>query len=182
MSSSANLYGVAVGTASTGALGLSPIVTVRAPASTDIRGPNGPFKIGQLWVNTLTNASYQLTSFSSSNGTTTATWNGLGEAAGTLNELTPDTGGAVTPSAGNINILGTSGQIITTGSGNTITLSLSSSAVSPGNLEVIGNLLVDGTTTFRTCNSWCVDSSWYSEYQCFWCRRDNYWNWRNRCN
>lgn len=143
MSTSANLYGVAVGTASTGALGLSPIVTVRAPATTDIRGPNGPFRIGQNWVDSTNNAAYELTSFTSSNGATTATWVALGGGTSAVATLTGDTGTA-TPSGGNIQIAGTTNQISTVGSGATITLSLTG-PYTPATYTAHGVLLGEGT-------------------------------------
>ena len=64
------VYTQGYGTAYTGA----PIVTIVAPASTNITGPNGPFKIGQMWINSTANTVYVLTSYSNSAGVVSATW------------------------------------------------------------------------------------------------------------
>lgn len=150
MSTSASLYGVGVGTASTATLGLSPIVTVRAPASTDIRGPGGPLKIGQIWVNTVANASYILTSFSSAAGQTTANWSLQGSVAGVLDTLSGDVGGTITPTAGNIVLAGTGGEIVTTGAGSTITFSIDDPFNIPGDVIIPGTLTVAGAVLLAT--------------------------------
>lgn len=114
-----NAYSVATGTAPNA--GMAPFVANFAPSSSNVNGPNGPFKIGQLWVNSSTAASYILAALSSSNRVVTATWVITGGGSGALATLTGDTGGAVIPSAGNINILG--GALDTfVGSGSTLTL------------------------------------------------------------
>lgn len=128
----ANLYGVAVGTASTG--NLLPFVSTVSPGTTNVTGPNGPFKIGQEWVNTTTGAVYILTNLVSTLGQITATWTLMGTAAGTLSTLTGDSGGAISPSAGNINLLGTANQITTTGAGSTITWSIPATFIAPGSI------------------------------------------------
>ena len=46
-----NLYGVGVGTVSTSSLGLGAVVSATSPATTSIKGSNGPYALGQLWVN-----------------------------------------------------------------------------------------------------------------------------------
>lgn len=150
MSSSANLYGVAVGTASTSGLGISPIVTVRAPASTDIRGPSGPLKIGQNWVDSIGNSVYELTSFSSSNGTLSANWIALGGGSTTLSTLSGDTGTA-NPSNGNIQIAGTANEITTAASGSTVTISVPSSFIAPGSITAtVGNITATNGNFVKT--------------------------------
>lgn len=129
--------------ASTGGSGLVPVVTIRAPASSDIRGPNGPFKVGQNWVDSTNNAAYELTSFTSSNGSVTATWVTLGGGAGAVATLTGDSGTA-TPSGGNIQIAGTANQIATAGSGAVVTLSLTG-PYTPATYTAHGVLLGEGT-------------------------------------
>ncbi len=62
--------------------------------------------------------------------------------ASDLNTLTADTGGALTPVANNLNILGTASQIETTGSGDTITLSLPAALTVPGSLTTTTTLTV----------------------------------------
>lgn len=121
---------------------------VRAPATTDIR-----FGQGQLWLNTLTNSFYGLGSLSSSQGATTANWALLGTATGALNTLTGDSGGAISPSAGNITLAGTASEITTTGSGSTITFSFPSSMVAPGSLTATGLLTGDAGATLNTAGT-----------------------------
>lgn len=149
MQISANLYGT-LGTTSTAALGLSPIVTTVAPASNNVMGPNGTFQIGQVWINSTANLSYQLTSFSTSNGVMSANWTVLGTNAGTLDTLTGDSGGVITPTAANINVLGTANQITTAGASPTLTLSLPSAIIAPGSLTTTTNLAVGTSATVAT--------------------------------
>lgn len=93
-----------------------PHIDVRAPTSSDVIYP-----IGKRWIYA-GNADYTLVELSTSGGITTATWVLLGTDTGALNTLTGNTGGALSPSAGNINIIG-SGVITVTGSGSTLTVS-----------------------------------------------------------
>lgn len=68
------------------------------------------------------------------------TWIFLGGAASALATLTGDSGGAISPSAGNINLLGTANQITTTGSGHSITWSLPSALTAPGSVTATTTL------------------------------------------
>ena len=120
----------------------------RAPNTTDVL-----YQVGQLWVDQPAETVYCLTSFSASAGITSANWALLGAEAGNLNTLTGDSGGAISPSTGNITLAGTSGQITTTGSGSTITWTLSSSLVAPGSLEVTGLLKGDAGATLNTAGT-----------------------------
>ena len=122
-----------------------PHIDVRAPSTQDFMYP-----VGKRWINNVANNEYSLTSLSSFNGATTATWTLLGAGEGDLNTLTGDSGGAISPSAGNINILGTGSEITTTGAGSTITLSLPATLVAPGSLEVTSGFTVDAGTTAIT--------------------------------
>ncbi len=148
MTISANLYGMA-GLTSTASLGIQPIVTIREPETTDVMGPAGPFRVGQLWVNSTSDSSYQLTSIHSLGGVVSATWSLLGAQAGVLDTLEGDVGGTVSPSAGNIDLLGTAGQIVTTGSGSQIVFSLDS-PLTPGDVAITGTLSSTGATTLAT--------------------------------
>jgi hypothetical protein len=107
-----------------------PHYDTRAPSATDILYP-----VGKRWVNISGNAEYVLTSFSSSQGVTQANWALLGQTAGTLDTLTGDSGGAITPTAGNIDLLGTANEIVTTGAGSTITFSLDPEVVIATSIE-----------------------------------------------
>ena len=69
----------------------------------------------QAMGDTVGNAEYVLTSFSTSGNVTTANWALLGTDTGALNTLTGDSGVAISPSAGNIKLAGTPSQIATIG-------------------------------------------------------------------
>jgi hypothetical protein len=114
-----------------------PHIDVRAPAATDVLYP-----IGKEWVDRVGNASYILTSLSTSNGTVSATWVITGGGSGALATLTGDTGTA-TPSAGNIKIAGTANQITTTASGSTVTLALAG-PYTPATYTAHGVLIGEG--------------------------------------
>ncbi len=105
---------------------INAIISNVSPSTTNIIGPSGPYKVGQRWVNSSAGQTYTLTSLSTSAGVTTASWvlEGDGGQGGDLQTLTGDTGGALSPTANNINILGTAGQITVSGSGSTLTLAL----------------------------------------------------------
>lgn len=96
-----------------------PTYQTHAPATTDVQWP-----LGKRWVDYQNSAEYSLTSFSTTNGAVIANWTLLGTDTGALNTLTGDSGGAISPSAGNITLAGTANQITTTGSGSTITFAL----------------------------------------------------------
>lgn len=116
-----------------------PHLDVRAPATTDIQYP-----VGKKWTDTVHNATYELTSFSVSAGVTTANWQGSSGGTVELSSLTGDSGGAVSPTAGNINILGTANQITSIGSGSTVTLSLIG-PYTPATYTAHGALIGEGT-------------------------------------
>lgn len=89
------------------------IVAQRAPTTNDRR-----YKIGTLWIDKANNASYQLTSVVAAS----ANWQVLGSDSGAVATITGDTGGALSPSGGNINILGTAAQGLSfAGSGASLT-------------------------------------------------------------
>ena len=122
----ANLYAVAVGTHPEGVE--VPFISTMAPSSSSVN-----FPIGKRWV-VPTVGEYVLQALSSAGATLTATWTLLGTNGGPLNTLTGDSGGALTPSSNNINILGTANQVTTTGSGATLTLSTPATFVAPGSI------------------------------------------------
>lgn len=118
-----------------------PHFDTRAPKSTDVNYPQG-----KRWVVTTANSEYVLTSFTTSNGVTSANWTILGSAAGNLNTLTGDSGGAISPSAGNITLAGTANQMTTVGSGSTITFSLIG-PYTPATYTAHGVLIGEGTSS-----------------------------------
>jgi len=67
-----------------------------------------------------------------------------------LATLTGDSGGARSPTAGNMNILGTANQITTTGAGSNITLSLPAAITAPGSLTTTTSLSATTTVTAGT--------------------------------
>ena len=93
----------------------APILSQRVPQTTDYKYP-----IGQIWVDELGENSYILVYVAAN----VATWNLMSSEPGTLDTLTGDSGGAISPSAGNINLLGTASEITTPGAGSTITFSI----------------------------------------------------------
>jgi len=89
-----------------------PVVAQRAPTANDTI-----FEIGQLWVNKTSTQIYGLSSVVSGS----AIWTLLGVGTSDLETLTGDTGGALSPTAANINILGGDGLTIN-GAGSTLTV------------------------------------------------------------
>lgn len=102
---------------------LAPMVASRAPTTADSK-----FPIGKIWSYPANSAAYILVSKSSSSGgLVSATWDLFGGGGASIDTITGDSGGALSPSSGNLNILGTASQITTTGLGSTLTLALASS-------------------------------------------------------
>lgn len=109
------------------------------------RNPNSndkKYSVGTLWVNTSGLDSFQLVGFSSGS----PTWASLGGGTTQIATITGDTGGALSPSGGNINILGTANQITTSGSGSTLTLSLVG-PYTPATYTAHGVLIGEGTSS-----------------------------------
>ena len=88
-----------------------PVISTRNPTTTDIR-----FPLGQDWVNKDAAACFQLASVSAG----VATWVTTGGGAGAVATLTGNSGGAISPTGGNINIIG-AGALAFSGSGSTLT-------------------------------------------------------------
>lgn len=91
-----------------------PVKATRAPTSSDIK-----FPIGQLWVRTDTGQAYILVTLSSG----AATWALSSPGASDVDTLTGDSGGALSPTAGNMNILGGTNMTIA-GAGSTLTVNM----------------------------------------------------------
>jgi hypothetical protein len=116
----------------------------RAPKNSDRRQ-----KIGTLWVDQTTDQTYQLTTVSAG----AANWTLLGPGASDVDTLTGDSGGAISPSGGNITLAGGS-NITSSGSGSTITFALDnsinvSSDITTGELDV-DNININGNTISST--------------------------------
>lgn len=109
------------------------IVAQRAPTSADTQ-----YYPGDLWVDQT-----GLTAFANSAG---GTWIAIGTGAvGGIVTLTGTTGGALSPTAGNMNILGTANQLAFAGSGSTLTGSLSATLIAPGSITST-TTITSGTT------------------------------------
>lgn len=125
-----------------------PYVTNRAPTNRDTN-----FTIGQVWIYQGPEDTYQLQSFSTIGGTLLATWQRTAAGAGgAIYTITGDSGGAIaSDSSGNFNILGNSAGISFSGSGSTLTATLSgggfnvvtvttaTQTVAPGTMYIVSN-------------------------------------------
>lgn len=104
----------------TGYMGVNPserpknVLAQRAPTATDRR-----HKIGTLWIDRTNNQSYQLTNVLAGS----ANWTLLGPGASDVDTLTGDSGGAISPAAGNITLAGGT-NITSAGAGSTVTFNL----------------------------------------------------------
>lgn len=112
-----------------------PHLDVRAPSTNDIT----MYPIGKRWIDTVNNATYTLTSFSTSANVTLPNWVGDGGGSIELSSLTGDTGTAA-PAVGNIKIAGTASEITTAASGSTITVSVPSAFIAPGSIAATTTL------------------------------------------
>lgn len=113
-----------------------PILSQRVPTTADYKYP-----IGQVWIDEVGENSYTLVNVTAAS----ATWNLTSSTPGTINTLTGDSGGAISPSGANITLAGTANQITTTGAGSTITWSLPAAITAPGSLTTT-TTLASGTT------------------------------------
>lgn len=89
----------------------------RSPAASDTTGANGNFIPGQLWFDSVAQDLYYLTSLSGG----VASWTLISSGVPSVTTLTGNSGGAISPAAGNINIVGGSGTLVA-GSGSTLTI------------------------------------------------------------
>lgn len=131
-------------TQGTGTSGINTLIhyDVRSPATTDVN-----YKLGTRWIDSVNNTEYTLTSFSSLGGAVSATWVSTGGGSTAVSQLTGDSGIA-NPSAGIINILGTSNQVDTVGSGNQIVISTPTNFTAPGNITATTTInTLDGNIT-----------------------------------
>ncbi|MFI0477773.1 MAG: hypothetical protein ACH349_01420 [Candidatus Rhabdochlamydia sp.] len=111
----------------------------RAPTSSDTA-----YVKGTLWLDTSNATAYMWPG--------SGNWISLGSGTtGAIVTLTGGSGGALSPTAGNMNMLGTANQITSTGSGSTITFSIPSTFIAPGTIAstttiTSGTALVATTT------------------------------------
>lgn len=108
-------------------------LALRAPTSAD-----KAYVKGTLWLDTDSSTSFMWPG--------SGDWISLGSGTtGAIVTLTGGTGGALSPTAGNMNLLGTANQITSTGSGSTITLSIPAAFTAPG--SIVATTTIASTTT-----------------------------------
>jgi hypothetical protein len=105
-----------------------PVKAQRAPTTSDLG-----YEIGQMWVDQVSGQIYGLASVASNS----AVWSVLGPGASDVDTLTGDTGGALSPTAGNINILGGDGLSVA-GAGSTLTINRDAEGGYPITPYVVG--------------------------------------------
>ena len=111
----------------------------RAPLPTDRR-----YKFGTLWLDTVANAVYSLVKVQNNS----ASWVSLGMGTSDLDTLTGDSGGPISPTANNIDILG--GDLLTVdGSASTLTLNPTTGGY-PITPYVVANPGLGGYTSIQT--------------------------------
>lgn len=129
-------------------------LATRNPTSSDTA-----YVKGQLWLNTSASTAFMWPG--------SGNWISLGSGtAGAIVTLTGGSGGALSPSGGNMNLLGTANQITSTGSGSTITFSIPSTFIAPGSIAsttsitagngltvTLGNLVVSAGNISTTVGS-----------------------------
>lgn len=104
------------------------VTATRAPTSAD-----KAYVKGTLWLDTSASTAFMWPG--------SGNWISLGSGTtGAIVTLTGGSGGALSPTAGNMNLLGTANQITSTGSGSTITFSLPSAITAPGSLTTTTSL------------------------------------------
>jgi hypothetical protein len=96
-----------------------PVIATAAPGASNIK-----FPLGQVWLDINNGQSYILNNINSGS----ATWNLMAPGASDVDTVTGDSGGALSPSGGNITIAGGT-NITTVGSGSTITVNLDAAIV-----------------------------------------------------
>jgi hypothetical protein len=100
-----------------------PVYSQRNPSPIDVRYP-----VGKRWINQVANLEWVLTSFSSSAGTTLATWTNLVAANETngITSLSTDEGTSpVYPTNGTIALVGDDNNLSTVGGISTVTINMS---------------------------------------------------------
>lgn len=114
----------------------------RAPTTNDRR-----FKFGTIWLDTATNTVYALVNVTNN----AAIWSLLGSGSSDLETLTGDSGGAISPTSGNINILGGQNMNVA-GSGSTLTVNSSNTTgiavLAMGNATVLTSVVTSNSRIF----------------------------------
>lgn len=128
-----------------------PVYTNRSPTIYDVRYP-----LGKRWINQSSNTEFVLTSFSSSQGATSANWTAFQAAAlgnGQITQLIPNTGTSpVVPVNGAVSILG-DGNILAVGGSSVIELTIGN-AININQLTLSGlggELIISDKNTSTSC-------------------------------
>lgn len=117
----------------------------RAPTSAD-----KAYVKGTLWLDLAAAAAYMWPG--------SGDWIALGSGtSGAIVTLTGDSGGAIAPVAGNIDILGTADQIEVAGTAGTLTLSIPAAFIAPGSIEAVTSILA-GTSITATAGNIVADA------------------------
>lgn len=122
-----------------------PIIATGSPGNFFVPG----LPLGKRWIGTAANQEWVLTSITTSGGITTPTWTLLGTASGALNTLTGDIGGAIAPSAANINIQGGGAGAISFSNGGLGQMN-AQVLVDGVTVQIVANQLVAGATVPTT--------------------------------
>jgi len=111
----------------------APIVAQRAPTTSDLGYP-----IGQSWIDQVGNSSYVFIETINN----LAQWAQASTTLGSVNTLTGNSGGAISPVAGNINIVGAGGTLVS-GAGSTLTITAAPQSFTWNNNAVSAALAVN---------------------------------------
>lgn len=126
-----------------------PHIDVRPPAATDVLYP-----LGKQWLDTVGRNTYFLVNLSSSSGITTAVWEKMQNASGSLDGLSDGTTDVFADGLGIIQLVGTGEQInvLSDPPFNALIFSLPNSVIFPGSVEFNQNVV------FSTTSNSFVDS------------------------
>lgn len=111
---------------------------LRAPTTNDVQ----PAGTQWLYLNAGSPLIYETTG--------AGVWTLNNASTSSLNTLTGDSGGAITPSSNNITLAGTANEITTTGSGSTITWTIPSTFIAPGSIASTTTLTAGSSLTVTT--------------------------------
>jgi hypothetical protein len=124
-----------------------PHLDVRNPSVSDIN-----FPVGKTWINTVSKSFFFLPNFSVVNGVTQANWTSAADSIGSVQSLSDGTTKVSPDITGNIQITGTANEISVTSNpgSNDLSLSIPSSLIVPGSLQVTSGSILNGATDIET--------------------------------
>ena len=159
----------------------APVIAKRNPGATDTGYP-----LGMNWINKSGNTVYTLSSVAAGS----AAWQALSSSTSSLATLTGNSGGALSPTASNINIVGSGGVALPERS--TLTISLMAVATIETIVADSGSLVPSGgsVNAFGTANAsyhswiWSYTHPLHSnDFYCSWhnCFNNNFDIWHITC-